>query len=394
MPNKFPYDLFISYSSEDREWAKRLKADLEARNVPCFLDQDGLRKGDKWEPQLLAALQQSRHFVVLWSDRSKGSDWVSQELYRFKGEIDPKGDGTMVPGRLLNVINLQGRNATLSAFQAYEDPALQKAYADFVATPGPLAFDAATAAAWATIVTDLSASVTAGAVLQVPCAVLALTQNLIAQSPPEVTDFNVPDLAAFLGNLGVGQKQWQDRYGTDPFAWQPLGQASIRTMLDDLLTDPVTGVNIKLQALGKAPVRWSWLDVVTPPLPTVKQMAGLFQSGPSLLVIDPISLFSFQIYKRYVLLKDCFTNPQAAIVLMTPFGMNQPLRYLHECLTTQGKPNLDAYYDPFPYNPAFAACGINITDSLEIRRLVLTSLGRQASVDAPAETKAIIGTRG
>lgn len=393
MPDDFTYHLFISYSSGDREWAKKLKADLEARKVKCFLDQDGLRKGEKWEPQLLTSLQKSRHFVVLWSDQAKSSDWVSQELYRFKGDIDPKGDGTVASGRLLYPVNLQGRNATLTAFQASENADLQRAYTDALANPGPPQLGAAAAHAWNDLVTDLSARVTGGAVLSVPCAVLALTQDLLAKSPPEVTDLKVPDLATFLANFGLAQRsQWEARYGTDPFQWQPFGQNTIQSILQDLLNDAVIGINPKLQAIGKPPIRWSWIDIVTPALPDIKPIAAPLQTGPSLLVIDPISLFSYQIYRRYVNLKECFVNPQAAIVLMTPFSVNQQLKFLHDCLTTQGRPNLDNYYDPIPYNPAFATCGINIADKLEIRRLVLMSLGRQVSTDTPAAAKAILGT--
>src|SRR5262249_20748938 len=194
------------------------------------------------------------------------------------GEIDPKGDGTMVPGRSLNVITLQGRNATLSAFQAYEDTTIQTAYVAFVANPGPLPLGGADAQAWGRLVTDLSATVTAGTVVQVPCAVLALTQNLITQSPPDVSTLNVPDFATFLGNLGVGQPaHWSARYGHDPFEWRPFGQHTIKGILEDLLVDPLTGVNVKLQAANKLPIKWSWVDVVTPPFPTLKTVAAPFQ---------------------------------------------------------------------------------------------------------------------
>jgi hypothetical protein len=394
MADKFTYDVFISYSSADVAWAKKLEEDLRNRNITCYFDKRGLQRGEKWEPQLLASLVASRHFIVLWSDRSRGSDWVSEELYRFKGQIDPKGDGSTITGRTLNAINLKGRNATLSAYQAYEDADIQRAYADYLANPVerllPDLKDSATVA-WNAQIADLSLALTAGGAVQIPCAVLALTQMLIGQSPPEVTDYDVPDLEAFLRNLGLGPvAQWQARYGTDPFQWRPFGQASIKSMLQDLLVDPVKGINPKLQALKKPSIKWSWVDVVTPAPAAVRDAAAPLRTGPSLLVIDPISLFSYPIYKRYVALSDCFTNPQAAIVMLTPFGLNQSLEYLQKCLTTQGRPNLEAYYEPIPYNPAFAACGIN-ADTLEIRRLILTSLGRQGSSETPAEAKGFLG---
>src|SRR5262245_9159171 len=103
------YDIFISYSSLDRPWAKKLEKDLQERGVKVFFDQTRLTKGERWEPQLVTQLLNSRHFVVLWSDNARASDWVLQELYYFKRMIDPKGDGQQLPGHLLYAINLQGQ---------------------------------------------------------------------------------------------------------------------------------------------------------------------------------------------------------------------------------------------------------------------------------------------
>lgn len=393
MADSYKYDLFISYDSEDREWAADLEARLTRLKITCFLDQKRLAKGKTWEPQLLQALTASRHMVVLISERSNGSDWVNQELARFKGEIDPKGTGVPMEGRLLNVINLQGSNATLSPYQAYNLAEVQRAYAASLSKPIAFPLDAAAASAWEGLAVDLATALTPGRAIQVPCAVLALTGALAAKYPPELSDYQVPDLATFLGKLGVGPlAQWQARYGASPFDWRPSGQLTIRELLRDLLVNADIGINAKLISAGKTPIEWAEVDVLTPALQSVDKVAAALQGGPSLLVIDPISLFSYPIYQRYVLLKCWFLNPQAAIVMLNPFGLNEPLDYLQQFLTTQAKPNLESYYDPISYNPTPAACGINIADTLEIRRLILTSLGRQRTTQTSAETRALIGT--
>src|ERR1035438_9302571 len=105
------YDIFISYSSLDRAWAKKLAADLTGLKVKCFVDEDRLTKGGKWEPQLVTSLTNSRHFVVLWSQNAHNSDWVTEELSRFKIGIDPKSEGQPLPGRLLYAINLEGQRS-------------------------------------------------------------------------------------------------------------------------------------------------------------------------------------------------------------------------------------------------------------------------------------------
>jgi hypothetical protein len=393
MADLYQYDVFISYDSEDRDWAADLEARLVKRRVTCFLDQRRLSKGKLWEPQLLQSIQASRHFAVLVSDRSRVSDWVNQELARFKGEIDPKGTGVGVPGRLLNVINLQGSNPTLSPYQAYDDPDIQRAYAGSLTKPKVFPLDSQAETAWGTLITQLAASLDPGNATQVPCAVLALTDKLAAKSPPELSDYDVPDLDTFLEELGVGPLlQWQARYGATPFDWRPSGKQTVREVLTELLMKEDIGINAKLKTLGKTSVKWQELDVVTPVLQEVERLAASIQTGPSLLVIDPISLFSYPIYRRYVALKGWFLNPQAAIVMLNPFGVHPPLDYLQQFLTSQSKPNLESFYDPISYNPTPAVCGINIADTLEIRRLILTSLGRQGTTQIPPETKAIIGT--
>jgi hypothetical protein len=129
-------------------------------------------------------------------------------------------------------------------------------------------------------------------------------------------------------------------------------------------------------------VQWRYFDVVTPPLNRLEGVAAV-AFEPCLIIIDPVSLFSLRIWQRYVKLIPCFTNPQAAIVFPSPLLSPPPLVYLRQCLTEQGKPNLDRYHDQIPFNPKYANCGINIADKWDIRRLVLASLGRQPSSQAP-----------
>ena len=95
------------------------------------------------------------------------------------------------------------------------------------------------------------------------------------------------------------------------------------------------------------------------------------------MVIDPLSMFSFSMYRRFVELKPCFANPSAAIVLMTPFRADPTLSFLRESLLEYIRPNLEWYCEPIPFQPAYANCGINVSEPWEIRRLLLASLGRQ-----------------
>lgn len=393
------YDVFISYDSLDRPWAKKLEADLEKRGVRCFFDQSRLVKGKKWEPQLLGDLVNSRHFVVLWSDNARQSDWVQSELQSFKSSIDPKGEGQPKPGHLLYAINLQGQNATLAAYQGYDDKGFQEAYDQFVKTqadPGKL--DARVQQAWDIMVAEIAAAAKAdNPAIPVPVAVLALTTEILKEEPPRKPQFDFvheQGVDDFLSSLGVEKmSDLSGRYGASPFLWHPFGSPeTVEDLLANLLADPQTGINGKLAELKQPPVRWVPLDVVTPPINQLKQVAQPLVSGPCLVIVDPVSLFSYPIWHRYVKLAPCFSNPQAAIIFLTPFGSNKPLLFLRQCLTEQGRPNLDWFHDPIPFNPGYANCGINIADKWDIRRLVLASLGRQPSSRAPSGGESFLGT--
>jgi hypothetical protein len=391
------YDIFISYSSHDRAWARKLEADLTRLQVKCFFDQERLVKGETWEPRLINDLVNSRHFLVLWSEKARASDWVSQELYRFKATIDPKGEGQPRPGHLLYAVNLEGQNATLGLYQGYVDTAIQGLYKQFLATanqsgtpPQTITLPVPSQQVWDLWVAEIAAASRADTpATQMPVAVLALTTTVLQAAPPVIPEFDFvaeTEMDAFLRNLGVGElAQLNARYGDTPFDWHPTGsQESVQQLLTELLSDTQSGINLKLAALRQPPVQWRFLDVVTPPLNRLIQAAQPLLSGPCLVIIDPVSLFSYRIWERYVKLAPCFSNPQAAIVFLTPFGSNPPLLYLRKCLNEQGKPNLEWFHDPIPFNPAYANCGINIADRWDIRRLVLASLGRQPSTQQPS----------
>ena len=112
----YQYDVFISYSSARRGvGGAGPEQSLAAAGLKVFRDQTRLAAGDKWDSQLREAISGSQHLVALWSDRAKDSDWVQRELYRF----DALSEGD--PSRRLILLNLQGQNKSLTAFQAIDE---------------------------------------------------------------------------------------------------------------------------------------------------------------------------------------------------------------------------------------------------------------------------------
>ncbi len=74
------YSCFISYSHEDKSFARRLYADLQARGIRCWLDEKDLRPGDVMIDAITDAIRLRDKVLVCCSLASLTSGWVDQEL--------------------------------------------------------------------------------------------------------------------------------------------------------------------------------------------------------------------------------------------------------------------------------------------------------------------------
>ena len=71
-------DVFISYSRQDRDVARRYADALEAAGLTVWWD-DHLRSGEAFDEKIEAALRAAKAVVVLWSKKSVVSRWVRAE---------------------------------------------------------------------------------------------------------------------------------------------------------------------------------------------------------------------------------------------------------------------------------------------------------------------------
>lgn len=83
------YDIFISYSSADRQWAEILETKLIEMRLKVYRDKTRLAVAKPYQEQLFQALGDSRILVVIWSTRvqdMKGDwkEWVITEREYFR----------------------------------------------------------------------------------------------------------------------------------------------------------------------------------------------------------------------------------------------------------------------------------------------------------------------
>jgi hypothetical protein len=74
------YSCFISYSSKDRDFAERLHADLQAKRVRCWFDQEDLKIGEKFRQRIDTAIRVHDKLMLVLSEQSLASDWVETEV--------------------------------------------------------------------------------------------------------------------------------------------------------------------------------------------------------------------------------------------------------------------------------------------------------------------------
>jgi hypothetical protein len=94
------YSCFVSYSAKDQTFADRLYGDLHSAGVSCWLDTKDLRIGENLATQIDRALQATDRILLILSEASLASDWVSFEIHRAL-EIEEATQGTrLFPIRL------------------------------------------------------------------------------------------------------------------------------------------------------------------------------------------------------------------------------------------------------------------------------------------------------
>jgi formylglycine-generating enzyme required for sulfatase activity len=77
-----PFDVFLSYSSVDQHWARRLKKALERRGLTVWLDQDEIPPGALFVEALEQGLRESKAVALIVSPESLASGWVKEEYSR------------------------------------------------------------------------------------------------------------------------------------------------------------------------------------------------------------------------------------------------------------------------------------------------------------------------
>lgn len=95
------HSCFISYSSDDQEFAGRLHADLQARGVRCWFAPHDLPIGARIRPAIDESIRAHDKLLLVLSETSVSSQWVEQEVETaLAREREPGGKTVLFPIRI------------------------------------------------------------------------------------------------------------------------------------------------------------------------------------------------------------------------------------------------------------------------------------------------------
>ena len=93
------FDVFISYSSKDRQAAFAACAILESRGITCWIAPRNIPPGTTWAEAIIDAMRESRVMVLIFSAHANESVQIKREVERAVAKGMP-----IIPVRLEGVM--------------------------------------------------------------------------------------------------------------------------------------------------------------------------------------------------------------------------------------------------------------------------------------------------
>jgi hypothetical protein len=99
--NRF-YSVFISYSSADEVFARRLHERLQAEHLRVWFAPENMQGGKKLDEQIDHAIELHDRLLVVLSEHSLASAWVLREIRRARTREQKEGRRVLFPIRLMS----------------------------------------------------------------------------------------------------------------------------------------------------------------------------------------------------------------------------------------------------------------------------------------------------
>jgi uncharacterized protein YjbI with pentapeptide repeats len=94
------YSCFISYSSKEEEFARRLYADLQSEGVRCWFAPEDLMIGEKFRVRIDESIRMYDKLLLVLSENSVASQWVEKEVETAFEKEGEQGKTVLFPVQL------------------------------------------------------------------------------------------------------------------------------------------------------------------------------------------------------------------------------------------------------------------------------------------------------
>jgi len=308
--------------------------------------------------------------LVLWSTAAKQSQWVDHEVALFAASTPFPGSKSVRSEQRMIFVLLDTENQPYNHLQQIADFKDANVYA-----LGANQVDAQHPNLWPNVVNQVYNAVTDSMYFTpVPLLILATTYERLASldvdESPQFADL-APSLGKFLADVDIAREQLLNQYGGTNAEWKPFaGSETIMTILNrerEILNASATQIPFRWVPLSDK--FWS-----SPDPDDVEAEINKMLANPSVIVIDPISLYDGRVFNRFRSLNRCFASEKVTIVVLSPFAMSKVVRAYRDQLKKLSLEFYTEFYEPGIRLRPNARWHISFGDDLYLKRSILTTL--------------------
>jgi hypothetical protein len=349
--------IFISYKNEepDKTIATKLFQALHSDYFRVFLDQKRLDAGTPWDQQLRENVNNADHILVVWSSRSRVSDWVLDEITTFRNK---GGDG------LIFFVCLDDQPDAYNKYQLIKDIQQANLPEDDIGSLSQNLFD--------TVVNKIRTAVyKKEGSKAIKRAVFTLTKNRLQ------------------GLRNVDVETIKNNYGEIYSEWKPFGSnRSIENILDEFLYVDINQKAKRNETLFHwEDIDWKeensrlWLDSTDNNIDIIDMEIKQLGDSYCVLALDPFALNNAIIKERFGwCYEQCYTNEKALIMSLSAF----PLSSQFEALRKQLRRDANMFYNncfnpPIINNIVITNAFAHLADGFEVKRQLQITLLSQIS---------------
>ncbi|MBD3306762.1 TIR domain-containing protein, partial [candidate division KSB3 bacterium] len=89
--------VFISYSSKDQDFARKLASDLKQYDIETWIDITSIRVGDTLTSRIQQGIEQADYILMILSENSVNSKWVQEEIRAAYAQTRTNAEKILIP---------------------------------------------------------------------------------------------------------------------------------------------------------------------------------------------------------------------------------------------------------------------------------------------------------